>query len=409
MDGPLTSLGWGRGPSRRLRRWKSHAGHAVGGPHPVLSAPLEGESALSSSSSSSSSPKSHPEGSLSMVELDGSKGEGGGQILRTALSLSMLTGRPFRMVKIRANRDKPGLRPQHLTAVEAAAMLSGATVEGAAVGARALTFRPAPYEPRDLDLDIGTAGASALVLQTLHLPLALRADRPLRLSLTGGTFNEKAPSYPFLAETWRRHLAALGMPVAMAMPLAGFYPRGGGRLEAWIEPATPRGLTLLDRGPLVRISGMSGVSNLQGRGIADRMRARASDLLLERGLEAEIEPIDWPGPGQGAAIALTVEFEQVSATFVGLGARGKPAGSVAEQAVQELLDYLDAPGAGAVDPHSADQLLLPLALAEGRSVFTASEATEHLRTNAETLRSFLDRPSRIEEPNDAPVRIVVGE
>ncbi len=356
----------------------------------------------------SPSPSWLPPQGGSLVELDGSTGEGGGQILRTALTLSLLTGRPFRIVRIRANRDKPGLRPQHLTAVESAAELCGAVVEGAALGARELTFRPAAYEPRDLDLDIGTAGSSALVLQTLHLPIALRAEQAVRLSLTGGTFNEKAPSYPFLAKTWCRHLASLGMPLALAMPKAGFYPRGGGRLEAWIEPATPKALTLLDRGALVRISGVAGVSNLQGRGIADRMQDRAADLLLELGLEAKIEEANWPGPGQGAAIALTAEFEQVSATFVGLGARGKPASTVAEEAVEELLDYLDAPGAGAVDPHSADQLLLPLAMAKGRSVFTTSRATDHLRTNAQTLRAFLDRPIRIEESNDAPVRVIVG-
>ena len=140
------------------------------------------------------------------------EGEGGGQILRTALTLSLLTGRPFRIVKVRANRDKPGLRPQHLTAVQAAAELGDAEVSGAEVGSRDLTFRPGPYTPRDLSFDIGTAGSTALVLQTLHLPLALRADRPVRLTLTGGTFNATAPSFPFLEATWRAHLAALGMP-----------------------------------------------------------------------------------------------------------------------------------------------------------------------------------------------------
>ena len=139
--------------------------------------------------SASSSPR--------LVTLEGSQGEGGGQILRTALTLSMLTGRPFRIVKIRANRDRPGLRPQHLTAVLAAAELSGAEVSGAQVGSRDLTFRPGSYVPRDLTFDIGTAGSTALVLQTLHLPLALRADRPLHaLRLTGGTFNTSAHALP---------------------------------------------------------------------------------------------------------------------------------------------------------------------------------------------------------------------
>ena len=175
-----------------------------------------------------------------LVTLDGSKGEGGGQILRTALTLSLLTGRPFRLVKVRANREKPGLRPQHLKAIESAASLGGAEVVGGSIGSRDLTFRPADYTPRDLQIDIGTAGATALVLQTLHLPLALRAAQPVRVTLTGGTFNTKAPSFPFLETTWRAHLVSIGLPIALAMPATGFYPRGGGRLDAWIEPGRPR-------------------------------------------------------------------------------------------------------------------------------------------------------------------------
>jgi RNA 3'-terminal phosphate cyclase (ATP) len=341
-----------------------------------------------------------------LVTLDGSSGEGGGQILRTSLTLSLLTGRPFRIVNIRANRDNPGLRPQHLTAVRAAAELGGAEVSGDAVGSRDLTFRPAEYEPRDLTIDIGTAGATTLVLQTLHLPLAVRAERPIRLVLTGGTFNTKAPSFPFLAETWRRYLALLDMPIALAMPSAGFYPRGGGRLEAWIEPARPRAFTRTERGPLGRIRGVSGVSNLRFRNVAERMRDRALERLAARGLEADIDLADWPGPAPGAAISLSAEHDDLVSTFVGLGARGKPAERVADEAVDELLAFEDAEGA--VDAHSADQILLPLALADGRSEYTVAEVTEHLRTNARTITAFLDRAILIAEPDDGPGRVVVG-
>jgi RNA 3'-terminal phosphate cyclase (ATP) len=343
-----------------------------------------------------------------MVTLDGSHGEGGGQILRSALSLALLTGRPFRIEKIRANRDKPGLRPQHLMAVRAAAELGRAEVRGDAVGSRELTFRPGEIEPRDLSLDIGTAGATGLVLQTLHLPLALRADGPVRLTLTGGTFNDKAPSFPFLEGTWAPYLTALGLRVALAMPSAGFYPIGGGRLEAWIEPAAaPRAIAWTDRPALGRIRGAAGVANLPGRDIAERMRERAAARLAEAGLEAEITTLEWPSRGRGAAIALAAEHGPLVSTFVGLGQRGKPAEVVADEAAAELLAYEQA--AGAVDPHSADQLLLPLAFAEGRSVYTVSEVTEHLRTNARTIRAFLDRPIRIDEPtDDRPGRVVVG-
>ena len=382
MNGPSMSAGWSEGrPAGTRRRWVSHAGHdAVATPHRPARA--EEPSAVSTR----------------LVTLDGSMGEGGGQILRTALTLSLLTGRPFRIVKIRANRDKPGLRPQHLSAVEAAAALGEAEVVGASVGSRDLSFRPGRYAPRDLTIDIGTAGATALVLQTLHLPLALRADRPVRVTLAGGTFNESAPSFPFLATTWRAHLALLGAPISLAMPSAGFYPRGGGRLDAWIEPA-PAGLRPLvqaGRGPLVRIRGEAGVAQLPS-GVAERMRAQAEARLAGRGLRAEIELVRWSSASPGAAISLVAEHAGgPPTTFVGLGKRGKPAEAVADEAVDELLAFEDVDD-GAIDPHSADQVLVPLALAPGPSRFTVSAVTEHLRTNVTTIRAFLDRTIEIEE------------
>jgi RNA 3'-terminal phosphate cyclase (ATP) len=392
VNGPPMSAGRNEGrPAGTRRRWFSHAGHvAVATPHrPILA---EGPPAVPNR----------------LVTLDGSMGEGGGQILRTALTLSLLTGRPFRIVKIRANRDKPGLRPQHLTAVEAAATLGEAEVVGASVGSRDLTFRPGRYEPRDLTIDIGTAGATALVLQTLHLPLALRADRPVRVTLAGGTFNEKAPSFPFLATTWRAHLAHLGAPIALAMPSAGFYPRGGGRLEAWIEPAELRPIVQAGRGPLVRIRGEAGVAQLPP-GIAERMRAQAEARLAARGLNAEIELVRWSGPSPGAAISLVAEHEgNAPSTFVGLGKRGKPAEAVADEAVDELLAFEDVAD-GAIDPHSADQVLIPLALAPGTSRYTVSEVTEHLRTNVNTIRAFLDRTIEVEEPGQGrPGRVSIS-
>jgi RNA 3'-terminal phosphate cyclase (ATP) len=345
-----------------------------------------------------------------LVALDGSHGEGGGQILRTALALSLLTGRAFRLVKIRANRDKPGLRPQHLSAVNAAVELGQAEVTGAAVGARELTFRPREYEPRDLEIDIGTAGATALVLQTLHLPLALTTREPLDVSLSGGTFNTKAPSWPFLATTWQAHMAALGASVALDMPRAGFYPRGGGRLEARVEPAALRPLTLTTRGPLLRIKGTAGVARLDP-GIATRMRDRAERRLAEAGMTVEvvIDLVEWHASSPGAAIGLTAEHEGAApATFVGLGERGKPAEAVADEAVAELLDFESGEG-GAVDPHSADQLLVPLALAPGASAYTTSAVTEHLRTNARTVRAFLDRVITVEEPEPGrPGRVTIA-
>ena len=388
-------------------RWKAHNAHtSIAAPHrlerPRVFRPEEfPEMSLSSSPTSSA-------GDQGRVLLDGSRGEGGGQILRTALTLSLLTGRPFRMVKIRANRDKPGLRPQHQKAVEAAAALGEAKIAGNAVGARELAFSPGARVLRDLTIDIGTAGSTGLVLQTLHPPMALRAETPVRLVLTGGTFNPKAPAFLFLDATWRAYLSALGMPLTLTMSSAGFYPRGGGRLEARIEPATPRPIDWTDRAPLRTLHGKAGISNLRDD-IARRMRDRALERLSPHGLSAEIELVSWPSPGQGAAIALTAEHDGVApATFVGLGERGKPAEAVADEAVDQLLAF-EAVAHAAVDPYSADQILLPLALAPGRSVFTVSEVTEHLRTNADTIRAFLDRSITIEEPQGEgqPGRVII--
>ncbi len=415
MDGDLRRerLEWdgprvvGAGAGTGSRRWKAHAAHgagAVASPHRVIRPWQSSRAELRLMGSDSGDRHAR----LETVRLDGSRGEGGGQILRTALTLSLLTGRPFRMVKVRANREKPGLRPQHKTAVNAAAELGSARVVGGAVGSRELSFVPAEYEPRDLTLDIGTAGSTGLVLQTLHLPIALRNSSPVRVALVGGTFNPKAPAYSFLESTWRGYLWAFGMPMALAMPSAGFYPRGGGRLEAWVEPASPRPWVQLERGPLRRIRGIAGVANLRDD-IAGRMRDRAVERLEEAGFVAEIELVRWPGRGQGAALSLMAEHDgTIPATFVGLGERGKPSEAVADEAVDHLLAF-EAVNGAAVDPHSADQILLPLAFAPGRSAFSVSEVTEHLRTNVETIMAFLDRSITIEEPEGEgrPGRVVI--
>lgn len=398
MDGTTAA----ESDDRASRRWIAHARHGLDdvGPHAAALPAVswrEGRGAAPSRGGTVRMSR--------LITIDGSEGEGGGQILRTALSLSLLTGKPFRIVKIRANRDKPGLRPQHLAAVQAAATLGGA-VEGAAVGARDLTFRPSAYQARDLHIDIGTAGSTGMVLHTLHLPLALRADGPVRLTLDGGTFNTRAPSFPFLETTWRAHMARLGLTVGLAMPTAGFYPRGGGRLDVWIEPGKPRPIALVERPPLTSLRGVAGVANLGHRDVAERMELQAAALLAEAGFEAPIDRIDWRAPSPGAAFALTADYGGIPATFVGLGERGKPAEQVAREAVAEFLAHDDS--GGAIDAHSADQLLLPLALAEGRSLFTVAEVTGHLRTNAETIAAFLDRPIRIDEGEDGPARVVVG-
>jgi len=379
----------------RPRRWLAHARHEPHhiGPHRRMHPERYAEPLAMSPND--------------LVQLDGSKGEGGGQILRTALGLSLITGRPFKISRIRANRENPGLRPQHLAAGEAAAILSAADVVGASVGARDLIFRPGPIDPRDIEYAIGTAGSTALVLQTLHLPIALNAQRGVRVGITGGTFNHKAPSYPFLESTWRRHMASIGLHVSMSMPAAGFYPKGGGDLEAWIEPGSPRPLTRVNRGRLLSIRGQAGVCRLQRDEIPDRMRRQAEAILGELTPNIRIESVEWPGSSPGAAIALTAEYEGGGATFLGLGERGKLAETVADEAAGDLLEHHD--GGGAIDAYSADQILLPLVFAPGRSEYTVSEVTEHLRTNVRTISAFVDRSIIVIEPEveGEPGRVIV--
>ncbi len=374
------------------RRWIAHPGHAtVSQAHVVPPVPSKALRSVMSDS---------------LVILDGSVAEGGGQILRTALTLSLLTGRPFRMINVRANRSKPGLRPQHLCALETAALLSDAEVTGAAVGSRSLTFTPGAIRPRALTIEIGTAGATALVLQTLHLPIAMRAESGVRLTIKGGTFNTAAPSFPFLDQTWRRLMGQLGLSINLTMPRAGFFPVGKGRLEAWIEPGTPRPLIATERPALDRIHGVAGVAGLD-RKIAERMKARVIGRLNEAGFDAHIDLVEWTSASPGAALHLVAEHGPWPASFLGLSERGKSAETVADEAIDELLAYQST--TGLMDPHSADQILLPLALAKGRSEYTVSSVTEHLRTNVRTIQGFLDRTIMIiESQGGLPGRVIIA-
>ena len=227
------------------------------------------------------------------------------------------------------------------------------------------------------------------------------------MTISGGTFNTKAPSFPFLETTWRAHLGRLGAPIAVTMPFAGFYPKGGGELDAWIEPASILPVTLTERGPLVRVRAIAGRSQLPS-GIAERMLKRAEQQLAAAGITAEFETVEWDGPSPGVALTLIAEHEGAPpATFIGLGERGKPAEQVADEAVEQLLAFEASDGA--VDPHSADQIMLPLALASGRSEYTVSEVTDHLRTNADTIAHFLDRSILIEDAGEGtPGRVIIA-
>ena len=317
-----------------------------------------------------------------LLEIDGAFGEGGGQVLRTALSLSMCLRRPFRITRIRQARARPGLQPQHRMAVQAAAAVCGAATTGAEPGSTALTFRPGPVVPGDYSFDIGTAGSTTLVLQTVLLAL-LCAPGPSRVTVRGGTHNPSAPPYEFLADAFLPLLRRMGAAVQLEMVRPGYYPRGGGILVARVEPA-PRlqPLALERRGALRGIRAVATLSRLP-----DHI-GRRELAVLQRELgtvETALRRAD-DACGAGNYVTVTVAGERVTEVFTGFGRRGVPAETVAAAVAAAVGAYLAA--AVPVGPHLADQLLLPLALAGGGR-FVTMEPTLHATTNLAVIGRFL--------------------
>jgi RNA 3'-terminal phosphate cyclase (ATP) len=323
------------------------------------------------------------------LDIDGSFGEGGGQILRTSLALALVTGKGFRLRNVRAGRQKAGLQPQHLMSVRAAAAVGRAKVQGANAGSTELLFQPGAVVAGRYDFPIGTAGATSLVLHTVYLPLCLRGTEPSEVVITGGTHVTHSPSFHFLDRTWRPYLRLLGLHVSLKMPRPGFYPRGGGVIEAHLQPcARLHGLNLTGGGTLTKAGGFSAVAGLPPD-IARRQARRAAFRLRQAGLEADIGEEHWPG-GPGTVMAVELPTVPVPTLYTGLGERGKPAERVADEAVDQALAHLRA-NPGAVDAHSADQLVLPLALASEPSSFPVAEVTQHLLTNLAVIRRFVER------------------
>jgi RNA 3'-phosphate cyclase len=324
-----------------------------------------------------------------MLEIDGSFGEGGGQILRSALALSLLTGKSFRLRNVRANRrPKPGLQPQHLMSVRAAVEIGRASVKGDAVNSKDLTFEPGAVRSGNYRFAIGTAGATGLVLQTVYLPLGLRGAGPSEITLEGGTHVSKAPCFHFLEMTWRRYMERIGLSVRLEMRRPGFYPRGGGSVVAHIAACSKiRGLHLTKRTELTKASGFSAIAGLPDH-IARRQARRASVRLADAGIAPDIPMEEWEG-GPGTVLGIRFDESPAPTLFFAIGERGKPAEAVADDAADEALAY--AASNEPVDPHSADQLLLPLAFAEEASEYRVSQVTKHLTTNIAVVRMFLER------------------
>ncbi|MFO0877019.1 MAG: RNA 3'-terminal phosphate cyclase [Gemmataceae bacterium] len=337
----------------------------------------------------------------STIEIDGTLGEGGGQILRTSLALSLVTGRPFHLRHIRAKRPKPGLQPQHLQCVLAASRIGNASIRGASLGSTDLVFEPGPVVSGHYQFHIGTAGATGLVLHTIYLPLILSGQGPSEITLTGGTHVKTSPTFPFLAGTWLAYLETMGLKVSLQLDRPGFFPRGGGIVQAFLQPSQRiKALTLGERQSAL-VSGISAVAGLDG-GIARRQARRAQHQLGHAGQRVTIAEESWDG-GPGTFLQLRVDTGSIPAVFVALGERGKPAEKVADEAVQQVKEYLSSPEL--VDAHSADQLLLPLALAKGPSEYRTTQITRHLTTNREVIGYFLDRPIYCEGAEGEPGRV----
>jgi len=330
-----------------------------------------------------------------MITIDGSYGEGGGQILRTSLALSSILGLPMRIENIRLKRPNPGLAAQHLTGLEAIAKVCEARVEGAALGSTTLTFAPqSALKAGEYSFDVaqarpgGSAGAVSLVFQTIFLPLAL-AQGDSRLFLRGGTHVAWSPPFHYLKLVYLPTLARMGIEAYLNLESWGWYPVGGGRITGSIKGMKSTILERLDlskRGELKRLWGLSASSNLPAH-IVQRQRRQAESLLRQEGFQPEIEIAEAPSPGQGTFVFLLAEWEGSLAGFTAYGRRGKPAEAVAEEAVRSFLEY-QASGA-ALDQYLADQLVLPIALASGTSAFSTSKITQHLLTNIWVTEQFM--------------------
>lgn len=336
-----------------------------------------------------------------MIRIDGTMGEGGGQVFRTSVALSALTGKPFAITRIRGGRGKPGLLRQHLTAVRAAAEICSAKVKGAELGSGELEFRPGEVRSGAYEFAIGSAGSTSLVLQTILYPLAA-ADGASTVVITGGTHNKAAPTFEFLRDTFAPQLARTGPLLAVELDVAGYYPAGGGVLRARIEPGRSREpFELLERGEITRRAVEATVAHLP-------------DSVGRREIAQFCQRLTWPegdgvvredrhSPGPGNVLTVQIGAGGVTETFVGFGERGVRAENVANDVAKEVKNYL-AVGAP-VGVHLADQLILPMALAAG-GTFRTVAPSKHLLTQVELIPRFLDVEVSVEPEPEGKAWVV---
>lgn len=334
-----------------------------------------------------------------MIVIDGSEGEGGGQVVRNACALSLVTGQPFRIINTRGKRSKPGLMRQHVTAVEAACALGNATCEGLAVGASEIAFMPGMVVPGEYRFAVGTAGSTGLVLQTLLMPLVL-AEAPSRLVLEGGTHNMLAPPFEFIAGTFLPIINQMGPKIEARLVRHGFYPRGGGRIEVDITPASLCPIECVERGALRERAVTAFVAGLPLE-------------IAEREIGAARKVLDWPEEsfavrqlpeerGPGNIVLIEAAFDNVTEIVSGFGQLGVPAEAVARKAAGRMAGYLAS--AAFAGPYLQDQLLLPFALAGG-GVFTTVKPSQHSLTARDVIERFIGRCGMFRDQPDGTHRV----
>lgn len=339
-----------------------------------------------------------------MITIDGSEGEGGGQVLRNACALSLVTGEPFTIEKIRAGRDQPGLMRQHLTAIEAACAIGGGDCGGLQLGSNRIVFKPGSVTPGAYHFAVGTAGSTALVLQTVLVPLAL-ADKPSHLVIEGGTHASMAPPFDFIAKCFLPILERMGPQVSARITRHGFFPRGGGRIEIDIDPSPLRRIECVERGELLERSGMVIHASLGDGNIAQRIRKAALKALPEW-QETMIAIRDLPtDQGPGVAVTLDAAYGNVTEVVSGFGKLGLSAERMGTTAGKRMAGY-EASGAFA-GPYLQDQLLLPMAVAGG-GAFTSVKVSQHTRTAADIVAQFTGRSTRFEDAGNEGTLVRLG-
>ena len=324
-----------------------------------------------------------------MIEIDGSHGEGGGQLLRNSAALAAVTGKPVRIVNIRAKRPNPGLAAQHVTALQAVAQVANAEVEGLEVGSRRVVVRPGMLRGGRFRFDIGTAGSMTLVLQAC-LPAALRAPEPVEIELIGGTDVKWSPPADYFLHVFLALLRRMGGHVEMEIRKRGYYPRGGGEVRVRVAPCEEfRPLVVEPPGALRRVHGTAHASNLP-EDIPKRMKQAAARRFVGIA-ETKIDDA-FLGPeaavGPGGALVLWTDHEQTVLGASALAEKGVPAEMLGQAAAEELVSDLKAHAS--LDIHASDQVLIYGALAKGESQFSAREVSSHALTTMWLLQAFLD-------------------